>query len=76
MPADLANERLGRLDPRAQAAVPASFMRARTASGTVMPGTSLWRNSAWRDECSGSTPTTTGIGERVRAKKRSSTSRS
>ena len=28
-----------------------------------MPGTSLWRNSAWRELCSGSTPSSTGTGK-------------
>ena len=32
-------------------------------SGIVMPGTSLWRNSAWRALWSGSTPSSTGTGK-------------
>ena len=42
--------------PASVPAAPAARIRARVASGIVMPGTSLWRNSAWRAETSGSTP--------------------
>ena len=43
------------------AAPPALRMRSRTASGTrAIPGTSLWRNSAFRWLASGRMPTSTG----------------
>src|SRR4030095_9070500 len=51
--------------PGATPRSPASRIRARTSSGTVMPGTSLCRNSVCRKECSGKSPTTNGTGERV-----------
>src|SRR3972149_5038792 len=35
---------------------PASCIARRTVSGMVIPGTSLWRNSAWRGVCRGRMP--------------------
>ena len=48
--------------PASVPAAPAARIRARVASGIVMPGTSLWRNSAWRADTSGSTPSSSGTG--------------
>ena len=49
--------------PTSEPRSPAARIAARASSGMVIPGTSLWRNSAWRVETSGSTPSRTGTGK-------------
>jgi len=41
---------------------PAADMRSRIGCGTDIPGTSLWRNSALREETRGHRPMSTGTG--------------
>ena len=53
---------------------PASRRTARVRSGIVMPGTSLWRNSACRVDCSGRTPRRSGIGKPSAPKRRRASS--